>query len=103
MKDSKKFEKEEVGLLEKKKHLTTKQKKFKKSITDVIALSSSGNDIAEADRNRTVIPDLKLCRRSITMLLNWRRVGSRWLTSRRISKRNMPSWRRSEIVSKVRC
>ena len=35
VKDSKKFEKEEVGLQEKKKHLTTKQKKFKKSITDV--------------------------------------------------------------------
>lgn len=34
-KDSKKFEKEEVGLSEKKKHLTTKQKKIKKSITDV--------------------------------------------------------------------
>ena len=35
VKDSKKFEKEEVGLLEKKKHLTTKQKKFQKSINDV--------------------------------------------------------------------
>ncbi len=35
IKDSKKFEKEEVGLSEKKKHLTTKLKKFKKSITEV--------------------------------------------------------------------
>jgi len=35
VKDSKKFEKEQVALAEKKKHLVTKQKKFKKSITDV--------------------------------------------------------------------
>ncbi len=35
VKDSKKFEKEEVGLQEKKKHLSTKQKKFKKSIQEV--------------------------------------------------------------------
>jgi hypothetical protein len=35
IKDSKKFEKEEVGLAEKKKHLVTKQKKLKKTITDV--------------------------------------------------------------------
>lgn len=35
VKDSKKFEKEQVALSEKKKHLVTKQKKFKKSITDV--------------------------------------------------------------------
>jgi hypothetical protein len=35
VKDSKKFEKEQVALAEKKKHLITKQKKFKKSITDV--------------------------------------------------------------------
>lgn len=34
-KDSKKFEKEEVGLQEKRKHLVTKQKKFKKSIQEV--------------------------------------------------------------------
>ena len=38
VKDSKKFEKEEVGLQEKKKHLTTKQKKSKKSLTDVSVL-----------------------------------------------------------------
>ncbi len=38
VKDSKRFEKEEVGLQEKKKHLSTKQKKFKKSITDVRVL-----------------------------------------------------------------
>ena len=35
VKDAKKFEKEEVGLQEKKKHLSTKQKKIKKSIQDV--------------------------------------------------------------------
>jgi structural maintenance of chromosome 4 len=35
IKDSKKFEKEEVGLAEKKKHLITKQKKLKKSIAEV--------------------------------------------------------------------
>ena len=35
VKDSKKFEKEEVGLQEKKKHLLIKQKKFKKSIQEV--------------------------------------------------------------------
>ena len=35
IKDSKKFEKEEVGLSEKKKHLVTKQKKMKKGISDV--------------------------------------------------------------------
>jgi structural maintenance of chromosome 4 len=35
IKDSKKFEKEEVGLAEKKKHLVTKQKKLKKSIAEV--------------------------------------------------------------------
>ena len=35
VKDSKKFEKEEVGLVEKKKHLSTKQKKLKKSLADV--------------------------------------------------------------------
>lgn len=34
-KDTKKYEKEEVGLLEKKKHLSTRVKKVKKSITDV--------------------------------------------------------------------
>lgn len=37
-KESKKYEKEEVTLLEKKKHLTTKQKKFKKSIAEVSPL-----------------------------------------------------------------
>jgi structural maintenance of chromosome 4 len=41
VKDSKKFEKEEVGLSEKKKHLATKQKKFKKSLTDVSHVASS--------------------------------------------------------------
>jgi structural maintenance of chromosome 4 len=35
VKDSKKFEKEEVGLSEKKKHLGQKAKKFKKSIHEV--------------------------------------------------------------------
>jgi structural maintenance of chromosome 4 len=35
VKDSKKYEKEEVGLSEKKKHLNAKAKKFKKSVTDV--------------------------------------------------------------------
>jgi len=35
IKDSKKFEKEEVGLSEKKKHLVTKQKKMRKGISDV--------------------------------------------------------------------
>jgi structural maintenance of chromosome 4 len=34
-KESKKYEKEEVTLSEKRKHLTTKQKKFAKSIADV--------------------------------------------------------------------
>ena len=41
VKDSKKFEKEQVALAEKKKHLVTKQKKFKKSITDVCALDKA--------------------------------------------------------------
>lgn len=41
VKDSKKFEKEEVGLQEKKKHLNTKLKKLKKSLTDVSASSAS--------------------------------------------------------------
>ena len=35
VKDAKKIEKEQVGLSEKKKHLVTKQKKFKKSLTEV--------------------------------------------------------------------
>lgn len=35
VKDSKKYEKEEVGLSEKKKHLGAKAKKIKKSVTDV--------------------------------------------------------------------
>lgn len=35
VKDAKKFEKEEVGLQEKKKHQVAKQKKLKKSIVDV--------------------------------------------------------------------
>jgi hypothetical protein len=39
VKDAKRFEKEQVGLAEKKKHLVTKQKKFKKSLSDVRLLS----------------------------------------------------------------
>ena len=37
VKDAKKFEKEEVGLQEKKKHQVAKQKELKKSIADVSA------------------------------------------------------------------
>lgn len=39
VRDSKKFEKEEVGLLERKKHLGTRVKKVKKSLTDVSSAS----------------------------------------------------------------
>ncbi|RSH93703.1 hypothetical protein EHS25_006350 [Saitozyma podzolica] len=63
-KESKKYEKEEVTLLEKKKHLTTKQKKFKKSIaedghTRSEALASIENYSAELDVNRVKVGDLE--------------------------------------------
>ncbi|GFZ50178.1 hypothetical protein JCM24511_07933 [Saitozyma sp. JCM 24511] len=63
-KESKKYEKEEVTLLEKKKHLTTKQKKFKKSITEdghtrSEALASIENYSAELDVNRVKVGDLE--------------------------------------------
>jgi hypothetical protein len=57
IKDSKKFEKEEVGLSEKKKHLTTKQKKFKKSLADVSRLPRK--TCLYLMCNRTVIRDQK--------------------------------------------
>ncbi|WRT69435.1 uncharacterized protein IL334_006421 [Kwoniella shivajii] len=64
VKDSKKFEKEEVGLAEKKKHLVTKQKKFKKSIQEdghakSEALSAIDNHNADLDRNRSKVTDLE--------------------------------------------
>lgn len=39
-KEAKKYEKEQVGYAEKKKHLETKMKKIKKSITEVSHLES---------------------------------------------------------------
>ncbi|WWC73446.1 uncharacterized protein I206_107416 [Kwoniella pini CBS 10737] len=64
VKDSKKFEKEEVGLAEKKKHLVTKQKKFKKSIQEdgharSEALSAIDNHAADLEKNRTKVIDLE--------------------------------------------
>ncbi|KAK4685041.1 structural maintenance of chromosome 4, partial [Tremellales sp. Uapishka_1] len=64
VKDSKKYEKEEVGLLEKKKHLTTKQKKFKKSMGEdghakSEAMSAIENYSAELETNRTKVSDLE--------------------------------------------
>ncbi|KAK8849453.1 hypothetical protein IAR55_004786 [Kwoniella newhampshirensis] len=64
VKDSKKFEKEEVGLAEKKKHLVTKQKKFKKSVVDdghakSEALASIENYVAELKTNRKKVADLE--------------------------------------------
>ncbi|WWD20077.1 hypothetical protein CI109_104551 [Kwoniella shandongensis] len=64
VKDSKKYEKEEVGLAEKKKHLVTKQKKFKKSIADdghakSEASSSIQNFSAELETNRKKVTDLE--------------------------------------------
>ncbi|KAL7424908.1 Structural maintenance of chromosomes protein 4 [Cryptotrichosporon argae] len=64
VKDSKKFEKEEVGLQEKKKHLTTKQKKIKKSIADdghvkAEAQSTVKNCEAELETNRAKVTDLE--------------------------------------------
>ncbi|OCF77743.1 hypothetical protein I204_01743 [Kwoniella mangroviensis CBS 8886] len=64
LKDAKKFEKEEVGLAEKKKHLVTKQKKFKKSIQDdgharSEALSAIENHNADLEKNRTKVTDLE--------------------------------------------
>ena len=50
VKDSKKYEKEQVGLAEKKKHLTTKQKKFKKSLTEVSRLITRHRCQFAADR-----------------------------------------------------
>ncbi|WWC65608.1 uncharacterized protein I303_108228 [Kwoniella dejecticola CBS 10117] len=64
VKDSKKFEKEEVGLAEKKKHLVTKQKKFKKSIQEdghsrSEALSAIDNHSSDLEKNRTKVADLE--------------------------------------------
>ncbi|CAD6578745.1 MAG: hypothetical protein TREMPRED_002256 [Tremellales sp. Tagirdzhanova-0007] len=64
VKDSKKFEKEEVGLQEKKKHLTTKQKKFKKSITDdgharSEALAAIDNHGSELETTRAKVANLE--------------------------------------------
>nr|XP_019043245.1 hypothetical protein I302_07819 [Kwoniella bestiolae CBS 10118]OCF22175.1 hypothetical protein I302_07819 [Kwoniella bestiolae CBS 10118] len=64
LKDAKKFEKEEVGLAEKKKHLVTKQKKFKKSVQEdgharSEALSAIENHEADLEKNRTKVADLE--------------------------------------------
>ncbi|WWC93076.1 uncharacterized protein L201_008041 [Kwoniella dendrophila CBS 6074] len=64
VKDSKKFEKEEVGLAEKRKHLVTKQKKFKKSIQEdghakSEASSAIDNYTADLEKNRTKVADLE--------------------------------------------
>ncbi|EIW71748.1 hypothetical protein TREMEDRAFT_27197 [Tremella mesenterica DSM 1558] len=64
VKESKKFEKEEVGLQEKKKHLVSKQKKFKKSITEdgharSEALSTIDNLSSELEKNRVKVADLE--------------------------------------------
>ncbi|ORX37975.1 RecF/RecN/SMC N terminal domain-domain-containing protein [Kockovaella imperatae] len=67
VKDSKKFEKEEVGLQEKKKHLSTKQKKLKKTIAeDGHARSEAQATIdnltseLEANRNKVTTLETKL-------------------------------------------
>ncbi|WVR08284.1 hypothetical protein IAU60_005331 [Kwoniella sp. DSM 27419] len=64
VKDSRKFEKEEVGLQEKKKHLVTKQKKVKKSITEdghlrSEASAASENCAADLEKNRVKVNDLE--------------------------------------------
>lgn len=71
VKDSKKFEKEEVGLSEKKKHLGTRVKKAKKSITDV----STGIRINLMDRMDML--DLRLWRLSRIAVLSSRRIGAK--------------------------
>ena len=80
IKDSKKFEKEEVGLSEKKKHLTTKQKKFKKSIAEVSWLAGW----PELAKPRMVMLDPKHWLPSKTMLPSWRLIETR-----------SPTWKRS--------
>ncbi|ORY34983.1 RecF/RecN/SMC N terminal domain-domain-containing protein [Naematelia encephala] len=64
VKDSKKYEKEEVGLQEKKKHLSTKQKKIKKSIHDdgharSEALAAIENHAAELETTRAKLANLE--------------------------------------------
>jgi hypothetical protein len=69
-KESKKYEKEEVTLLEKKKHLTTKQKKFKKSIAEVSPLTVKQVPTGDLPI-RTGTPDRKLSPRSRTIPPSW--------------------------------
>jgi structural maintenance of chromosome 4 len=64
VKDAKKIEKDEVGLQEKKKHLVSKQKKLKKSISDdghvkSGALSSVSNCAEAIETNRTKVTELE--------------------------------------------
>lgn len=64
VKESKKFEKEEVGLQEKKKHLVTKQKKVKKSLHEdghsrSEALATVENLSQELEMNRKKVADLE--------------------------------------------
>lgn len=64
VKDAKKIEKEEVGLSEKKKHLVSKQKKLKKSITEdgharSEALGTVQNCQSQLETNRVKVADLE--------------------------------------------
>jgi len=64
IKDAKKIEKEEVGLQEKKKHLVSKQKKFKKQINDdghvkSEALATVENCGEVIETNRTKVAELE--------------------------------------------
>ncbi|WVQ75201.1 hypothetical protein IAR50_004812 [Cryptococcus sp. DSM 104548] len=63
-KEAKKIEKEEVGLQEKKKHLVSKQKKFKKSITDdghakSEAQATIENCTEQLEKNRIKVANLE--------------------------------------------
>lgn len=65
VKDAKKIEKEEVGLSEKKKHLVSKQKKLKKSVTEdgharSEALGTVQNCQGQLETNRAKVADLEV-------------------------------------------
>lgn len=65
VKDAKKIEKEEVALSEKKKHLVTKQKKLKKSVTEdgharSEALGTVQNCESQLETNRVKVADLEV-------------------------------------------
>lgn len=100
-KEAKKYEKEQVGYAEKKKHLETKMKKIKKSITEVSHFGKLLILLQLTLFHRMAMLNLKPWLPLKVTLSNWKRTVKKLLIWRKSLNRSRPSSKRSSTVSKV--